>query len=142
MPYKFHFKPNNASALTLNDYAARFIDAGLTPRSMQDPTVRRFILSKQGTLYVTHTPAKEELHAVVQINLTDLRPEAERVRHRLETWLRLAAQTDSMIHDGYTMDLLVDEQSIAACVERIIAKRMDCFKGGQTWVMKDFRIRP
>jgi hypothetical protein len=142
MPYKFRLEPHNSSRLTLDDYAARFLAAGMEPAGLQDSNIRRYGIRNQGILVVTQAPEEGGLYAEAQIGLTTLGWEADEILPRVETWLQLAAQTDSMIFDGYTKDPLVDEQSIAACVERVVTKRRACFKGGKVLVPKDYNIRP
>jgi hypothetical protein len=142
MSYRFRLEPMNPSGLTLDDYAARFLSAGLEPGVLQDTNIRRFLLRNQGMVVVTQAPDKGGLYAEVRIGLTTLHWDAVEIRPRVETWVRLAEQTDSKIFDGHTEEPLVDEPSIAACLERIVAKRRACFKGGKAWVVrKDFNIR-
>jgi hypothetical protein len=142
MPYKFRLQPSNSSGLTLDDYAARFLAAGMEPAGLQDSNVRRYRIRNQGVVVVSQAPEEGGLYAEAQIGLTTLRWEVDEIRPRVETWLRLATQTDSIIFDGYTKEPLMDEQSIAACVEKVVTKRRACFKGGKVWVLKDFNIRP
>ena len=142
MPYEFRLEPNNSSGLTLGDYAARFLAAGMETVGLQDLDIRRYGIRNQGVVVVAQAPEGGGLYAEVQIGLTTLGWDADEIRPRVETWLRLAVQTDSMIFDCCTKEPLGDEQSIAACLEKVVAKRRACFKGGKGLVPKDLNIRP
>jgi hypothetical protein len=137
MPYPFRLKPKTSQGLTLADYATRFLATNLRPIGTQEPGCVRLGIANVGHLVVKVEPEKDEPYAEARISLTTLGWDANEIRPRVDVWLRVAEQTDSIIFDGHTMDVLEDEASIVACVERIVAKRRACFKGGSVWVRKD-----
>ena len=141
MPYMFRLDPKASHNLDLADYAARFLVAGLDLLSgSQGPDSFRFGIHNQGIIVVKNDPEYGVPYAIAQIGLTALGWDADEIRPRVDVWLRVAEQTDSLISDGHTKDTLVDESSIAACLERIVAKRRACFKGGKVWVKKNRSI--
>lgn len=140
MPYLFRLKPNAAQTPTFDEYAARFLAAGLQPFGVQSPNVRAFCIKNLGAVVVKDAPEERGLYAEALIGLVTLGWNATDIRPRVEVWLRVAEETDSVIFDGHTMDALVDEVSIASCVERVVAKRRACFKGGPCYVPRHFDV--
>ena len=138
MPYLFRLKPKAAQAPTLADYAARFLAAGLQPFGARSPNVHTFCIKNLGVVVVKDAPEEGGLYAEALIGLVTLGWNAADIRPRVEVWLRVAEETDSVIFDGHTMDALVDEVSIASSVERVVAKRRACFRGGSCYVPRDF----
>jgi hypothetical protein len=130
MPYMFHLQPQPGPSLTIEDYMARFLAIGFEPMPGR-PCVKR--LNYGGIVAFKIDDVTGVPYACAGIGLVTLGWDAEDIRPRVEAWIHVAGQTDSLIFDGTTMDLLADEDSIMSCIERVVVKRRACFRS-TAWI--------